>query len=718
MGWLRSGLFRRVATVMGALALVPVVFLSWRILHSNTAAVQGAVLELHVKLAEKSAEQVEGWVDSVDQRLKVALVGLRARMDWKDKQDLTRSLVEAGTGVASVTLLRPDGGAILEAFSPELSGTSGGLGLKDARAALKRALARGGAAEILRGASGPLLVLHRPLQGGVYARVVVPLRELAERISEERVGGTGFAVLVDEQGRPLSAATSPRGVDLSTLPSWPITKAALDSGGSVGSSEFVDPSGVVRVGAYAPVPVIRGAVLVLQSREEAYLASSEARRAAAFAVLVTLIVSVLAAFLLARALTAPLLALTRAAEAVSRGDFLASVDIKTGDELQDLAETFNTMTARLRSYSVLQVDRLIAEQRKTEAIMFSIAEGIVLADREGRVQLVNRQAREMFGLEAKADIDGKPLEEALPEGPLRDALRAAALEPGKGPRDAEIAGEPSRRILSVTASPVVTPGRGVELGVLFAVRDVTLERELDKMKQDFLHYITHDLRNPLGSAMGFLDVLLKGTAGVLNADQHAIVSSVRRSTSRLMSMINNILDIAKMESGRVKLALKSVSLAGIAGRSIAILEQLAKAKNISVHLVAVEEFSIEGDADMLERVFTNLLGNAIKFTNEGGNITISIADAGAELQCCVEDDGDGIPPEHLKRVFEKFEQVPGQGKGGTGLGLTITRYFVEAHLGRIWVESEPGSGARFYFTIRKNLSLAPDGSVRVAEAVG
>ncbi|UPT72990.1 MAG: ATP-binding protein [Elusimicrobiota bacterium] len=121
---------------------------------------------------------------------------------------------------------------------------------------------------------------------------------------------------------------------------------------------------------------------------------------------------------------------------------------------------------------------------------------------------------------------------------------------------------------------------------------------------------------------------------------------------------------------------------------------------------------------MLERVFTNLLGNAIKFAPDGGNITISIADAGHELQCCVEDDGDGIPPEHLKRVFEKFEQVPGQRRGGTGLGLTITRYFVEAHLGRIWVESEPGSGARFYFTIRKGLTAAPDGTVLSAEAVG
>lgn len=717
MGWLRSGLFRRVALVMGALALIPVSVLSWKIVQSNQAAVQGAVLELHVKLAEKTAEQVEGWVDSVDQRVKVAIVGLRARMDWPDKQELTRSLVEAGSGVASVTLLRENGGAILEAFSPVLTGAPTALDPKAARAALRRAISRKGGAEILRGPGGPMLVLHRPIQGGVYARVVVPLRELAERIAAERVGGTGFAVLVDGDGRPLSAATTPRGLQLANLPDWTITRAALGSGGSVGSSEFTDPNGVERVGAYAPIPVLGGAVLVLQSREEAYLAASEARRTAGIAVIVTICISLLASFLLARALTAPLLTLTRAAEAVARGDFQTSVDINTGDELQHLAETFNTMTARLRSYSVLQVDRLIAEQRKTEAIMFSIAEGIVMADREGRVQLANRQAREMFGLAADADIEGRPISEALPEGLLRDALVAVSKEPGKGFKEADLSDKQTRKFLRVASSSVVTPGRGAELGVVFAIRDVTLERELEMMKDDFLNYITHDLRNPLGSAMGFIDILLKGTAGVLNPDQQTIVSSVRRSTSRLMAMINNILDIAKMESGRAKLQLKTLSLAGVAGRAIDILEQLAKAKKISVHLVAIEEFSIEGDSDMLERVFTNLLGNAIKFAPDGGTITVSITDEGSELKACVEDNGDGIPPEHLQRVFEKFEQVPGQRRGGTGLGLTITRYFVEAHFGRIWVESTPGQGARFYFTIKKGLTLQPDGGVKPAAAL-
>ena len=183
-----------------------------------------------------------------------------------------------------------------------------------------------------------------------------------------------------------------------------------------------------------------------------------------------------------------------------------------------------------------------------------------------------------------------------------------------------------------------------------------------------------------------------------------------------MGMVNNILDIAKMDSGGIKLQIKTVSLAGIAGRSIAILESLAKARKIDVQLVAAEEFSVEADNDLLERVFTNLLGNAIKYTPEGGLITVSVVNDGASCKCCVADTGEGIPKEYLERIFLKFEQVEGQRRGGTGLGLTIARFFVEAHHGRIWVESDLGKGSQFYFTIPKGLVLSPDGSVSVSEA--
>ena len=713
MGWLRSGLSRRFGAVMGAVALAPVLFLSWRMTQTSRRGVQDAVLELHVKLAEKSAERVEGWIDSVDGRVKIAMLALQARMDWADKQALLKRVVESDSGVASVALLRREGGAILEVFNPDLADAPAALDPAAARVALRRALDAGGrAAEVVDGKRGPLLVLHYPFSKDVFARVVVPLRGIAERVAEERVGGTGFGVLVDSRGRAVAA---PQGRALGETRDWAITRAAL-TGRTVGSSEFSDAGGRAYVGAYAPVPTLGGAVLILQSRDEAYVAAAEARRAAAAAIAVVVLGSLLAAALLARFLTAPVLKLTRAADAVARGDFEARVDVSTGDELQDLAETFNAMTARLRQYSLLQVDRLIAEQRKTEAILFSIADGIIMADREGRVQLVNRRAREMFGLPAEAVIEGKALAEAFPDGALRAATLASA-EGGAEFKEVDLSTPQERRFIRATASPVVTPGGRAELGTVFALRDVTLERELDKMKEDFLHYITHDLRNPLGSAVGFLDILLKGAVGVLNPEQHSIVSSVRRSTTRLMGLINNILDIAKMEAGRVRLQLKPTSLAGIAGRSIGILEQLAKAKSLSVKLVAAEEFTVAADGDMIERVFTNLLGNAIKYTAEDGRIEVSLRDDGTRIVCCVEDNGEGIPPEYLSRVFEKFEQVQGNRRGGTGLGLTISRFFVESHLGRIWVESEVGRGSRFYFTVPKNLVVDADGRARAAEAV-
>src|SRR5262249_6612059 len=162
-----------------------------------------------------------------------------------------------------------------------------------------------------------------------------------------------------------------------------------------------------------------------------------------------------------------------------------------------------------------------------------------MTDREGAVQHVNRQARELFGLAADADVEGKPVADVLPSGRLRETMAAVGRDLAKGGfRDVDLSDETTRKFVRVSASAVVSPSRASDLGVVYALRDVTLERELEQMKDDFLHYITHDLRNPLGSAMGFLDVLLKGTAGVLNPDQHSIVSSVRRSTSRLMALIN------------------------------------------------------------------------------------------------------------------------------------------------------------------------------------
>ena len=716
MRLLRSGLFRRFALVLSALALLPVAFLGFQLTAISRRGIQTAVLELHTKLAEKLAEQIDLSLNATNDKLAYALKSLQKPMEWTDKQALLQSLVETDPSIVEISMIGRSGSELLKVYNPDRSAARPLLSRRTEPAYQEFVRSGKRVARIVEGADSPSLLIYQPMSASIVARVEVSLSALARSIASERVGGTGFAVVVNHEGRPIiypSRRLEPG--ELASFPSWPIVTAALHSP-TVGSSDFTAASGAW-VGAYAPVASLSGAVVILQRRDEAYNAAAQMKRTAARVLLVLVLLCAAASALLARRLTLPLFALAKAAEAVSRGDFSPEVSLSTDDELQDLAETFNRMTAQLRTYQELQVDRIIAEQKKTEAILYSITDGILMLDEQGRVQLANRKALELLGRDPAEPVAGRAALEICPaDGPLREAVKALVDNPKWDLlRDLELSAGEQHRYLRLASRPVVTP-QGAALGVLLALRDITLEKELDKMKEEFLHYVTHDLRNPLGSALGFLDILLRGTAGVLNPEQHSIVSSVRRSSMRLMGMVNNILDIAKMDSGRIRLQLKPTSLAGVAGRSMSILESLAKAKKIQVDLSAAEEFTVDCDADLMERVFTNLLGNAIKYTPEGGRITLSIAEDGADLKCCVADTGEGIPKDYLERVFQKFEQVQGRRRGGTGLGLTIARFFVESHLGRIWVESELGAGSQFYFTVPKNLVLDAEGKASLGAA--
>ncbi len=716
MSWLRSGIFRRFLLVMGALSLLPVALLGYHLVNLSRVGIQNSVLELQTKLAEKLSQQVDDYFNAANSNISFALSALNGSMPWSDKQTLLENLVETNAGIQKISMLNPQGREIVKICGPSLPCGKNLASYADDKGFVKFRKRGLRTVSLLADKGMPALCFYIPLNKSIVARILMSLEVLATRITSETVNGTGFAVMVDSKGNPLFyPAGRLSKSDVESFHAWPIVIDALQAT-SVGSSEFSDAAGVKYVGAYAPVASIGGAVIILQPWRDAYASAIRMKQDAMSAVALVLVFCLIAAFFLARRLTQPLLTLTRAAEAVSSGDFQTKVTVGTKDELQELAETFNTMIEKLRHYSDLQVDRLIAEEGKRNALLFSIDEAILMLDQDGRVLLANRRVFELFGLAQDAPIEGKTLTEAFPESPLRDAVVAAAQKPRADFfKDLNLSTKNKHSSLRVGAQPVVSPQGQSHLGVIVAIRDITLEKELDKMKEEFLHSITHDLRNPLGSAIGFLDLLLKGTAGVLTPPQANMVSSVKRSSSRLMGMVNNILDIAKMEAGKIRLQLKPISLAGIASRSIATLESLALNKRIRVELAAAEEYTADVDGDLLERVFTNLLGNAIKYTPEGGNIVISIKDDGASFTCCVADSGEGIPSEYLGRIFTKFEQVTGQRKGGTGLGLTISKFFVEAHRGKIWVESEVGKGARFYFTIPKGLALDAEGNV-IAEA--
>ncbi|MBI4676842.1 MAG: HAMP domain-containing protein [Elusimicrobia bacterium] len=722
MRFLRSGLFRRFFLVMGALALVPTLYLAVSLVRMAKSVTQAAVLELHHGLAEKTAERIEGYFQNNDDKLNFAFKALQQPLEWSDKQKLLQALIETHPDIIEISVLGAAGREMMKVYSPDPKwAVDASLVSRAQERAFQRVLREGQPVLSVSGEARQLEAYY-PLRSGtlgksqvtVVVRVILSLAVLADSIADLRVGGTGFAILLDENCRPVFYQKDKLSEPLLLeMRRWMIERNEKRQPrvSHPMTSEF-RVEGRTIVGTMWPVGRIGGTLAIAQAYDEAYVEAINARRTAVKAILILLAIIIGAAIVLARAMTSPLLSLSRAADSVSHGDFTARVEVKTGDELQDLADTFNRMTDKLRQYAELQVDKLLAEQRKTEAILFSITNGILMTDHEGRIRLANRRALEFFGLESGVSLDGKTVEEAVPAEKLRDAVLAVTAEPKPDVfKEVNLSTEKVHKYLRVAARPLVSPSTGKTLGVVTALRDVTLEKEIEKMKEEFLHYITHDLRNPLGSAMGFIEVLLKGLVGNLSPEQHNMISSIQRSMSRLMAMVNNILDIAKMESGRIKLSLQPVSLSAVAGRSMNILESLYKQKKIAVAFESAQDFTVDADPDMVERVFTNLLGNAIKFTPAEGKITLSVVEEGPIFKCCVADTGDGIPESYRDKIFEKFEQVTGQRKGGTGLGLTITKYFVEAHKGKVWVESEMGKGSRFCFTLPKGLKMDAKGNV-------
>lgn len=249
--------------------------------------------------------------------------------------------------------------------------------------------------------------------------------------------------------------------------------------------------------------------------------------------------------------------------------------------------------------------------------------------------------------------------------------------------------------------------RGDELGELSREFNLMGKRlaELDALKQSFLETVTHDLRSPLSSIMGYVDLILGGTSGEINEVQHRQLEIVHRSSKRLSRLINDILDLSKLEAGRMEFEMRPVQVGEIAKSVLDLLGVLGEQYRIRLTCeVAPNLPPVVADSDQIHRVITNLVSNALKFTPEGGTVTLAIEqDQPATLRVSVRDTGVGIPEERLKDMFTKFFQVEETRRAakqrGTGLGLTIAKRVVEAHGGRIWVESEWQKGSTFSFTL-------------------
>jgi len=396
--------------------------------------------------------------------------------------------------------------------------------------------------------------------------------------------------------------------------------------------------------------------------------------------------------------------MAEATQKISEGNYDIQISAHSSDELGHLAEEFNSMTKKLKGFHDLNIEQIIAEKQKSEAIIRSIDDGIILVDAEFKVTGMNPMARGI--LDVQPDMSqNKHFLDVVKSEELFHYIQQS-MESGKPPSI-----DNKENIFTVERNGTryhyqfsITPVRGkkgVLIGVVLLLRDVTRLAELDRLKNEFVMTVSHELRTPLTSIGMSVDLLLESTIQKLNEKEHQLLSAAHEDLQRLKALVNNLLDLSRIEAGKMEMEFSSISVRLLFEKVGSIFKTPAEDKGVDLSFHSPEEIpNIKADLDKIIWVLTNLISNALHYTPQGGHIRLFAELFLPYIQISVQDDGPGIPFEYQSKIFDKFVQVKGDKVlGGSGLGLTICKELIRAHGGTIWVESAPGSGSTFTFTL-------------------
>ena len=260
-----------------------------------------------------------------------------------------------------------------------------------------------------------------------------------------------------------------------------------------------------------------------------------------------------------------------------------------------------------------------------------------------------------------------------------------------------VGGKPRFYLFSVTA---IQSAAGELTGIVLLLRDVTRLKEVERLKSEFIMAASHELRNPLTGLAMSIDLLSERTAETLEPRDQELLQAAHEEMQRLKALVEDLLDLSKIEAGRIEMEFESVAPELLFERAAAVFESQLKERSVRLEAAALQELpDVRADPNKITWVLTNLISNSLRYVPEGGHIRVSGKQVGRHVHLSVRDDGPGIPLEYQSKIFQKFVQVEGRETAGTGLGLAICKEIVRAHGGTIWVESTPGQGSSFTFTL-------------------
>ena len=406
-------------------------------------------------------------------------------------------------------------------------------------------------------------------------------------------------------------------------------------------------------------------------------------------------------FLTGKWILRPITRLTDSAREIRKGNLDLVVPAGSGDEIGQLSAAFNEMAAGLREFRRTDQARLLRIQRSTQQAFDSLPDAIAVITPEGKVEVSTEAAREAFGMRQNAIVRDLPFpwmaglcEEALANG------RVAELAGAKAMVQRFVGNE--ERFYRPRAVPILDPGR-TPAGVVLILQDVTQQRRQDEMKSGVISTVSHQLKTPLTSIRMAIHLLLDEKTGMLAPKQEDLLMAAREDADRLHTIVEELLDIGRIESGKVPMDLHSVLPHKLVAEVVELYRSASRDGGVSLVTDLPDDLPpVWADLPRIVHVFANLLSNALRHTPPGGTISISANREGEFVRFRVSDTGSGIPERYLHRIFEHFFRVPGQPPStGVGLGLAIVKEIVEAHGGTVAVESREEEGATLSFSMRR-----------------
>jgi PAS domain S-box-containing protein len=432
-------------------------------------------------------------------------------------------------------------------------------------------------------------------------------------------------------------------------------------------------------------------------------------------VLAALVLGLLASAALTSRALRPIAVLGQSVRRLGQGDYAARVRLPEsgGSEIAQLATDFNAMAESLQRYRDSSLGELLEAQTAAQATIDSLPDPVVVFDATGRLTNANRAAEQILGVRAAdGNITAAPPAVRERVDHLRSEVLAGA--PAVQPRGFEdalvVESSDGNRALLPRANPV-SSDEGQLLGVTVLLQDITRLRRFDELKDDLVATVAHEFRTPLTSLRMAIHLLAEQTVGPLNDKQLDLVGAAREECERLQGIVDDLLDLARIRSGRLELHPRELSTELMLEQARQETREQSDQRHVPVDLeIEPGAEVVTADPDRIDLALTNLIANAVRHGPPGRPVRVRALRSDGAVRIEVRDDGPGIAPEYHARLFEKFYRVPGSTPGGAGLGLSIVRDVVEAHGGRVGVQSAPGAGATFWIEL-------PDQQATVAGGV-